>query len=426
MSRIFYHVCASKGICRFRGLAKCRSPLRFALKLEERRAQASWPILQMQRHVWWFKFRFEGQVIRESANTNSKTLARDAERARRRELETAVNRIHKRERMPLFSVAAREWVKTKATLAPKSVERFEHHITTLCCEFGGRLVCDLGPQDIAALQRKRTAEGKAGRTVNYEIGVLRQILKSRGLWGSLSDRVKSLRERHDAGRSIRREDEVKLMHAISACRSLAMLPVFILAIDTGLRASEVRSLRRKDLSLEWRDGVIVAGSLTVPRSKTEAGTGRMVPLTRRVCAALTLWLARFPEATQDSFVFPRHKVGLGGKDRTARIWDVQLDKPIGEWKKTWERVRRLAAVDYRWHDLRHTFITRLAENPNVSEETIRALAGHVSRRMLERYSHIRTRAKEEAIRTLEPLEIQADGAQNWAQSSEIENQTLAN
>ncbi|HEY6418246.1 MAG TPA: hypothetical protein VIX59_04515 [Candidatus Binataceae bacterium] len=45
-------------------------------------------------------------------------------------------------------------------------------------------------------------------------------------------------------------------------------------------------------------------------------------------------------------------------------------------------MRHTAKVDYRWHDLRHTFVTRLAENPSVSEETIRALAGHVSRRML--------------------------------------------
>lgn len=83
-------------------------------------------------------------------------------------------------------------------------------------------------------------------------------------------------------------------------------------------------------------------------------------------------------------------------------------------------MRTVAKVDCRWHDLRHTFITRLAENPNVSEETIRSLAGHVSRRMLERYSHIRTRAKEDAIRTLELSGFEGEGAQNWAQSGERE------
>jgi integrase len=248
-------------------------------------------MLYKRGNVWWFKFRFQGQVIRESTKTGSKTVARDAERARRRDLEFAVNRIQKRERMPLFSVAAKEWVATKRTLAPKSIERFQHHVETLTKEFGGRLVCDIGADDIMALQRKRVAESKAGRTINYEIGVLRQILRAFGLWGALSGRVRSLRERHDAGRSIPREDESKLLSAIAECRSLAMLPLFTLSVDTGLRASEVRALRRRDLALEWRDGVIVAGRLVVPKSKTDAGTGRVVPLTRRVCLALTLWLS---------------------------------------------------------------------------------------------------------------------------------------
>ena len=132
--------------------------------------------------MYWYKFRFEGQVIRDSAKTTSNTIARDAERARRRDLELAVNRIQKRERMPLFSVAAKEWLASKNGLAPKSIERFKHHIATLTAEFGGRLVCDLGTDDIAALQRKRAGEEKAGRTINYEIGTLRQILKARGLW----------------------------------------------------------------------------------------------------------------------------------------------------------------------------------------------------------------------------------------------------
>ena len=48
------------------------------------------------------------------------------------------------------------------------------------------------------------------------------------------------------------------------------------------------------------------------------------------------------------------------------------------------------------HDLRHTFATRLAEN-SVSESTMLALMGHMSRAMLERYSHIRMTAKRDAV-----------------------------
>jgi hypothetical protein len=65
--------------------------------------------------TYWYKFLFQGQLIRDSAKTNSKTVAREAERARRRELELAVNRIPKRDRTPLFGVAAREWLASKNT-----------------------------------------------------------------------------------------------------------------------------------------------------------------------------------------------------------------------------------------------------------------------------------------------------------------------
>jgi hypothetical protein len=50
----------------------------------------------------------------------------------------------------------------------------------------------------------------------------------------------------------------------------------------------------------------------------------------------------------------------------------------------------------RFHDLRHTAITKLAE-PQASDQTIMAIAGHVSRQMLEHYSHIRMATKRVAL-----------------------------
>ncbi len=396
-------------------------------------------MLYKRGEVWWFKFRFEGQVIRDSAKTASKTVARDAERARRRDLELAVNRIHKRERMPLFSFAAKQWLDSRVDLAANTLEAYEHFVQTLAEQFGKRLVCDIDDEDIAALQRKRLAEKKSARTVNFEINVLRQILKTHGLWGAISDKVKNLRERRDIGRAISSVDEKKLIDAATKSRSPALLPLLIVSLDSGLRASEVRSLRRKDLRLEWRNGVIEKGELTVPKSKTEAGTGRTVPFTSRVCAVLTLWLSRFSEAGPDTYVFPRFSVGVEGNARKPHFHSIALDEPIGEWKKAWkialdkagkvgcktpEQLKAAKPLKYRWHDCRHTFVTRLAENSKVSEETIRALAGHVSKKMLERYSHIRIAAKQAAIGALEKAAVAMDeadstveGAQNWAQSS---------
>jgi len=356
--------------------------------------------------VWWYKFWFNGQLIRESSKSDSKTIAKGAERARGRELEQAYNRIPKRERMPLFSHAADLWLASKAGLAEKSRERYEQCVTHLKEAFGKGLVCDVDANDIAEYRRKRLAAGVTNRTANYETGALRGILRQYGLWGPIADKVKALPERHDVGRAISPDDESKIISAASVSRSPALLPLVVFSLDTGMRLGETQALRRRDVRLEWANGSIVRGEVVVPKSKTPAGTGRVIPLSRRVCACLSLWLEQFPDAGPDSFLFPYHKVGLAGNSRVPILWDVDLSRPMGSWRKAWRLACIVAGVRYRPHDMRHTFISRLAENPSVSEQTIKALAGHVSRQMLERYSHIRSEAKQAAIQALEHTAIE--------------------
>jgi integrase len=316
-------------------------------------------------------------------------------------LEKAYNHIPKRERMPLFSRASDLWLASKAGLAEKSRERYEQCVEHLKEEFGKRLVCDVDANDISEYRGKRLAVGVSNRTVNYETGALRGVLRQFGLWGPIADRVKALPERHDVGRAIPPDEEAKLLAAASQSRSPALLPLVVISLDTGMRLGETQALRRKDLSLAWKDGTIQRGEITVSKSKTAAGTGRVIPLSRRVCACLSMWLERFPEAGLDTFLFPYHKIGLAGNSRTPVLYDVDLNRPMGSWRKAWRIASKAAGVRYRPHDMRHTFISRLAENPNVSEQTIKALAGHVSRQMLERYSHIRSQAKQAAIQALE-------------------------
>src|SRR3984885_8457601 len=90
------------------------------------------------------------------------------------------------------------------------------------------------------------------------------------------------------------------------------------------------------------------------------------------------------------------------------------------WKVAWESARKVAKVSCRFHDLRHTFISRLAES-QASDSTVMALAGHVSRAMMERYSHIRMEAKRRAVDDLSGTDFDSDVAQNWAQYFISEN-----
>jgi len=351
--------------------------------------------------VYWYEFNFDGARIRESARTSSKTIAKQAELQRRRELEMGVNRIAKRERLPLFKVAAERWLASKSNLSRFSALHYRQYTASLSEHFGDRLICDIALGDIAALQQGRSDDGQGNRSVNAEIQVLRQILKHYGLWASLQGRVRFLREPHDTGRAVSHEEEACLLEAAGRSRSPALLPRLVLALDTGLRANEMRQLRHCDLKLVWRAGAIERGWLTVSRSKTEGGTGRTIPLSGRVCAVLTLWLSRFSNPPEDGHLFPHHKVGFAGDKREPVLYSVDFSRPGSDWKSAWLSACRAVGLRYRWHDLRHTFVSRLAENPAVSEQTIMALAGHVSKSMLARYSHIRSAAKQAAIDALE-------------------------
>jgi integrase len=318
----------------------------------------------------------------------------------------------------LTIISASEWLKSKTDLTPLGLRYYRQYIDKLNRRFGNRLLTDICLNDVTELQRDRQEQGLSSRQINAEVGTLRTMLTHFGLWAPIARRFKMLKQRSDIGKALSSEDEQRLLAAIGQSRSPGLYPFFVLSLDAGLRPSEIRNLRGHNLSLVCRGGVIISGEVVVGKSKTEAGTGRAVPLTRRACAALSMWLSRFPGAGPDAYVFPFHRVAVAGNKRRAFVYDVNLNRPMSPagCRKAFETARRIAGVNYRQYDARHTFVTRLAENSAVSEETIRQLAGHVSPKMLSRYAHIRAQARRDAIATLEQpdtagSDIQADPTQ---------------
>jgi integrase len=278
--------------------------------------------------MYWYEFVFNGARIRESAKTTSKTIANEAERARRRELERAVNGISKRERPPLFPIAARDWLKSKTALSPLGLRYYTQYVRKLSRHFTNRLLTDIAAEDVAELQRKRQAQGRSGRQINAEVGTLRTILRYYGRWAQISARIRMLPQRSFVGKALSQQEEERLLNTITQSRSPSLYPFFVLSLDAGLRPSETRALRRSNLRLVWRGGAIAEGEVVVGRSKTEAGAGRAVPLTRRACGALTLWLSRFADSGPDAYLFPFHRVAIAGDRREPWLYDIDLNRPM--------------------------------------------------------------------------------------------------
>jgi integrase len=150
---------------------------------------------------------------------------------------------------------------------------------------------------------------------------------------------------------------------------------------TELRGCELKHLRWKNVSFGER-------LLNLERSKTQAGV-RAIPLNKAALQALSdLWerAKELGSTDPEHYVFPSCENGY-----------FDATKPQQSWRTSWRKLTKEAGVPgLRFHDLRHHAITELAES-KASDQTILSIAGHVSRRMLDHYSHVRLQAKKQAL-----------------------------
>jgi len=109
--------------------------------------------------------------------------------------------------------------------------------------------------------------------------------------------------------------------------------------------------------------------------------------------------------SSERYGFDGEKGHLEGK---TKAYAIDVTKPIASWKTSWTLARTEAKVDCRWHNLRHSFVSTLAES-QASDATIMSLAGRLSRKMMERYSHTRNEAKRAAISVFDS-EPETDGS----------------
>lgn len=244
--------------------------------------------------------------------------------------------------------------------------------------FGVVTIENITADDIARYKTTRRKEGASPRTINIELGSLRAILRKHRLWERIAPDVKFMKAKSDVGRALS-DEEVRLLIAASReSRSRSLYPALLVSLHTGLRNSELRSLRWYDIDLE-------RSLLTVSRSKTEGGRGRHIPLSAACYDALPEWRSNFPELRPSHFVFATERVGLDGEagylTGAATSTAVDPTKAIGSWRTAFNAAKKRAGVECRWHDLRHTFVSQVGES-GVSEQTLVALAGWMSRRML--------------------------------------------
>jgi integrase len=348
------------------------------------------------KKTWWYEFHFAGQKVRESSKTRSKELARRAEQKRRRELEEGYHGLKKRAAPRLFSVASDEWLTLKKpSISERSYAIEQANLKHLLPTFGKSLIIDIDGKSISQYQQERLGEGASPKTVNLEIGTLRAILRRNRIWAEVQPDVRMLPTRDDVGRAVTADEEAVLLGACGQSRSRSLLPAVTLALNTCMRYSEIRLL-------QWRQVDFGTRLLTVGKSKTESGTGRVIPLNGRAAAVLEFWASNFPDRKPTHYVFPSERYGAAGDDFTPCAYQTDPEKPIGRWKEAWEAAKIRAKVRCRFHDLRHTGCTRMLE-AGVTFPVLAALMGWspaTTVRMAKRYGHIGHKALRAAVEAI--------------------------
>jgi integrase len=296
--------------------------------------------------------------------------------------------------------------------AVANLRTHRHTLARLRCAFPDLQGRKLRGINAWVYEKSRTARLKAGVdpvTVNRDLDDLRSALAKAVSWGLIEVHplagVKRARVRDNAVvRFLEADEERRLRAALDAReeraraerdsanawrreRSYPMLPdlravafvdhlkpLVLVSLNTGVRRGEL-------FSLEWRDVDLERANLTVRGQSAKSGRTRHIPLNAEALAVLRGW--RDQRAELAGLIFP----GRGG-DRLNNV------------HKAWVGVLAGARVEnFRWHDLRHTFASRLVM-AGVDLNTVRELLGHSGYAMTLRYAHLAPEHKAAAVAKL--------------------------
>jgi len=232
--------------------------------------------------------------------------------------------------------------------------------------WGKRHMDQIRPGDVAELQERLNREGLAGATINRYTALIKRVFNVALHWEVYEGRNPAQRAqmRREQGRErfLTDNELVALFKAIEVEPSQTAACAIAFLAATGARRGEVLGARWERVDVERR-------ILTVPAVSSKSGRARYIPLSD---AALRI-LQRVPRSNSP-WVF-------------ASV--VDPDKPVGDLRKTWARVKERAGIDgdLCLHQLRHTYASRLVGQGRSLYE-VSQLLGHATVSMTARYSHL--------------------------------------
>jgi integrase len=322
--------------------------------------------------VYWYKFMWQGLLIRESTKQGNDKVARQMESAHRTSLAKGEVGIREPKAVPTL----REFCYARFEPWAKSTFEKTTRKSWLWYRTGVRALTNYRPLADACLDQitgelasefaaHRLRGGMQITTLNNDLRVLRRVLRLAAEWGTLeaAPKKKLLPGSRHRERVITRQEEARYLAAAS--EPLASISVVL--ADTGIRPDECFRLRWEAITwLNGRNGVLL-----VTHGKTAAAR-RIIPMTPRVRSMLE---SRWNDA---------------GRPEEGSIWAAPTRSGHVEpssLRKQHTKALKLSNVrPFVLYSLRHTFLTRLGES-GCDAWTLARIAGHSTINISTRYVH---------------------------------------
>jgi integrase len=322
--------------------------------------------------IYWYKFMWNGTLVRESTKQGNDKVARQMESAHRTSLAKGEVGIREKKLVPTLASFLKgrilPWAEsTFAASTPKNAKWYRNEC---------RVLLEYKPLAKAALDAItgelvsefaawRIRQGKQIATVNSSLRVLRRVLNLAVEWGviAVAPKLKVMSGERRRERVVSAEEEARYLGVASE----PLASIATLLADTGMRPEECFRLRWEHLT--WLNGR--NGAVLVTHGKT-ASARRVVPMTLRVRAVLeSKWNAT--GKPEEGWVWPAR----------TRSGHVEPNSIYGQHLKALQVSKVRSFVLY---SLRHTFLTRLGES-GCDSWTLARIAGHSSVAISARYVH---------------------------------------
>ena len=315
-------------------------------------------------------------------------VKRDAEDWARRTEDEMVRGVYiKRataDRMTVKSAVDRYVKEVTPTKRPSSQEAEQRRAEILKRHLGKSSLAALTPEIIAKFRDERLAgtdrkndKGdpipRANNTVRLELALLGHLFTIAikewriGLpWNPVLN-IRRPAPGPDRNRRLTEGEEKRLLTAVDQHSNPMLRWIVRIALTTGMRASEILTLRRLQVDLQRRVVRLLETKNTSPRT---------VPLSAAAKAIFSEASNHPVRPIDTDLIF----FGEPGRDSKRRPY---------QFNPVWLNIKRdLKLADVHFHDLRHEAVSRFVE-AGFSDQEVSAISGHKSMQMLKRYTHLR-------------------------------------